>query len=153
MKKTLLSGCLFLFLFLSNMKSSFAQTGQVWVTISNPDHVPFSRGDSIFSSNDSTFNEYLRILNIFSVQKALPASRKKELQQVYELTCNCPQTELETNLSNFVSAVSGVFPAPKYDTLHTPNDYNLVPGINNYALNLINAQTAWDITTGDSNVV
>jgi pimeloyl-ACP methyl ester carboxylesterase len=39
MKKTLLTSCLFLFFFISNKTSSFAQTGQVWVTISNPDNV------------------------------------------------------------------------------------------------------------------
>lgn len=130
-----------------------AQNGKVWVTIANPNDVPYYSTDSSLISNNALFNQYIQSLQIVSVSKPLPSSRKRELQMVYELECNCTQTLLEETLRSQVPAVSGVYPAPVYDTLHTPNDYSLPLGINNYALNIINAQQAWDITTGDSAVV
>ena len=131
----------------------FSQSSKVWVTISNEEHIPFYASDGRLISRDSVFNLYINSLDIVSCDQALPSSRNKSLRKVYELSSNSNQNDLENSLRNFVTAVSGIYPAPVYDTLHTPNDYNIVPGINNYALNLINSQTAWDITLGDSNVV
>lgn len=145
-----------LFPFLITLLVSFgsvAQNGQVWATISNSDNVPFVNQQGSLVSNDSAFNEFIQSLNIISVKQALPSSRREDLLKVYEITCNCPQSILENTFNNSVSAVSRVYPAPKYDTLHTPNDFNLITSVNHYALNLINAQSAWDITKGDSNVI
>ncbi len=151
MNRLKLCCCLFLLHLIINHQG-FSQS-KVWVTIQNVDHVPYQSTNRQLISNDSVFNVYINSLNIFSCTQALPSSRNKMLQKVYELTSSSSQNELEQTLTNYVRAVSGVYPAPIYDTLHTPNDYTLVAGINNYALNLINAQTAWDITLGDSNVV
>ncbi len=137
---------------ISVLPQVFSQS-KVWVTIQNENHVPYQSTNRQLISNDSVFNVYINSLNIFSCTQALPSSRNKMLQKVYELTSSSSQEELEQTLTNNVHAVSGIYPAPIYDTLHTPNDYSIVPGINNYALDLINAQTAWDITKGDSNVV
>jgi subtilisin family serine protease len=130
-----------------------SQSSKVWVTILNDEYVPFYTTDRKLISKDSVFNNYINLLGISSCNQALPSSKNKMLLKVYELSSNSSQYELENTLQNFVSAVTGVYPAPVYDTLQTPNDYNIVPGINNYALDLINAQLAWDITQGDSNVV
>jgi hypothetical protein len=143
----------FLLLILFFLPKLYSQSSKVWVTILNDEHIPFFTTDRELTSRDSIFNLYINTLDIFSCSQALPSSRNKSLRKVYELTSNSSQTDLENSLRNFVSAVSGIYPAPVYDTLHTPNDYNIVPGINNYALDLINAQSAWDITKGDSNVV
>ncbi len=143
--------CLFLLHLIFNHQG-FSQS-KVWVTIQNENHVPYQSTTRQLFSNDSVFNVYINSLNIFSCTQALPSSRNKMLQKVYELTSSSSQNELEQTLTNYVHAVSGVYPAPIYDTLHTPNDYAIVAGVNNYALNLINAQSAWDITKGDSNVV
>ena len=130
-----------------------AQTAKVWVTIPNESDVPYLTTDSLLQSNDSVFNAYIHSLHIFSCEKALPSSRIDKLQHVYEISCHCSFIELKSNLANHVNAVSGVERAPEYDTLHIPNDYNLTTSVNNYALNLINAPSAWDLTKGDSNVV
>lgn len=140
-------------LILSFCLATQAQQGKVWVTIANRDLVPFFGDNRELQSKDSILNEKIKSLSIIHCEQALPASKRKALQMVYELTCNCSQTELELVLSTQVPALSQVLPAPVYDTLQTPNDYSLVTNVNNYALNLINAQTAWDITTGDTNVV
>ena len=135
--------------------ASKAQTpnSRVWVTIQNENNVPYFNQRSQLISSDSLFNYYIQSIGIISCKKALPSSRKPELQKVYELTCNCTLTTLKSNLTNHVQVVSGVESAPIYDTLHIPNDFNLDPYVDNYALNLINAPAAWDITKGDSNVV
>lgn len=143
--------CLFLLQLIITHRG-FSQS-KVWVTILNENHIPYQSTTRQLISNDSVFNVYINSLNIFSCTQALPSSRNKMLQKVYELTSSSSQDELEQTLTNNVHAVSGVYPAPIYDTLHTPNDYSIVPWVNNYALDLINAQTAWDITKGDSNVV
>ena len=150
--KHLKSVYFFLLLNISVLPQVFSQS-KVWVTIQNENHVPYQSTNRQLISNDSVFNVYINSLNIYSCTQALPSSRNKMLQKVYELTSSSSQDELEQTLTNNVHAVSGIYPAPIYDTLHTPNDYSIVPGINNYALDLINAQTAWDITKGDSNVV
>lgn len=151
MNRLKLCCCLFLLHLIINHQG-FSQS-KVWVTIQNENHVPYQSTTRQLVSNDSVFNVYINSLNIFSCTQALPSSRNKMLQKVYELSSSSTQNELEQTLTNFVLAVSGVYPAPIYDTLHTPNDYSLVAGVSNYALDLINAQTAWDITKGDSNVV
>ena len=153
MKSTTIKVLLPALLMLGATCFSSAQESRVWLTIGDNMAVPYQDSDGRLRSDDSTFNHYINTLGIFNCKKALPASRMSELQKVYELTCNCTLSELTSVLNNQVSVVSGVYPAPIYDTLHTPNDYSLSLGINNYALNLINAQQAWDITKGDTNVV
>lgn len=131
----------------------FPQSGKVWVTIPDTSDVPYLNADQLLVSNDSVFQQYIQSLSIISSRKVFPASRWKELQQVYELECMCSQNDLRNVLSQSVPSLTGIENAPVYDTLHTPNDYNLSLGVNNYALALIQAEQAWDITKGDTNVV
>ena len=152
MNRIFTASSLLVFILLTSIKG-LSQTSKVWVTISNNNNVPVLSNNRQLISGDSVFNQYIQSLGIFSCEKALPSSRNIKLQKVYELSATADQDELEFALTNYVNAVSGVLPAPVYDTLHTPNDYTIVSGINNYALDLINAQQAWDITKGDSNVV
>lgn len=150
-KPLLIAGFLLLGFF--KIELAQAQSAQVWATISNIDDVPVVGSDGTLFSSDSVLNSYLQSLRIFSCERAIPASKRRELQQVYELSCHCPITELQATLSSQVPALSRVERAPKFDTLHTPNDYTLTSYVNNYALNLINAPAAWDLTKGDTNVV
>ncbi|MFM7710517.1 MAG: S8 family serine peptidase [Ferruginibacter sp.] len=143
--------CLLTALSLSNNIN--AQTTKAWISIPTEAAVPYYTSDSSLVSNDVTFNQYIQSLGIFSSRQALPASRNPLLQQVYEIQCHCTLNELKSTLTQMVPSVTQVEKAPQYDTLHTPNDYSLSLGVNNYALNLINAQQAWDITTGNPNVI
>ena len=63
---------------------------------------------------------------------------------VTKLTCS--------TLTNNVQALSGIEYAPKYETLDIPNDYTTIISPSAYALDLINAPAAWDITHGDTNI-
>lgn len=129
----------------------FAQEGKVWVRIKDQSNLPVSV-NGVLTSTDVTFNQAINTLNILSVQQALPASRSFILQNVYEITCECNSVELYTTLVNQVKVVSDVEYAPEYQTLDVPNDYNITYSTD-YALDLINAQAAWDLTHGNPNFV
>jgi hypothetical protein len=98
-----------------------------------------------------SFNEAIMSLNIKEVKKALSSSRNPSLLKVYEVTCECELEDLYATLTNNVSVVSKVEHGPNYQILATPNDYGL--NTSHYSLDLIGAENAWNITTGDVNVV
>ncbi|MEY3083859.1 MAG: hypothetical protein RL037_39 [Bacteroidota bacterium] len=129
---------------------SSAQQGKIWATIQNKD-IPVLANNRLLSNNIS-FNEAITNLNIVSIEKALPASKNEKLQHVYEITCTCNEADLYATLVNSVEVVSGETYAPEYETLNSPNDY-LTTFSSDYALDLIDAQGAWNITHGNSNVV
>jgi len=84
----------------------------------------------------------------FVIQKAFPSSRNRELLSVYEIQCNrCDEVDLYAAMHK-VPGLTGIEYAPQYETLQAPNDYYLTFS-NNWALDLINAQTAWTYTTGN----
>ncbi len=146
-RKTTLS----VFMILSLFSSISQQDSKVWLTIENENHVPYIGASGNLISNDIEFNAVISSLNITNVQKALPSSRNEMLQKVYEVSCNCDIVDLYTVLANEVNSVSKLEYGPQYQALATPNDYDLIP--NQYALNLIAAQDAWNYTIGDSNIV
>lgn len=128
-----------------------AQTGKVWVTINQAQNIP-TLVNGVLSSANASFNQAIQSLNITSVQKAMPAARSAKLQNVFEVTCNCNEVDLYTALVNNVNAVSAVEYAPAYLTLDTPNDYT-TSFTTDYALDLINAQGAWNLTHGNPNFI
>ncbi|NDB35086.1 MAG: T9SS C-terminal target domain-containing protein, partial [Flavobacteriia bacterium] len=119
--------------------------------ITDASAVPFVNADGQLVSNHNSLNAAIQQQGIVEVRAALPASRQAKLQRVYEFTCACSVNALSSALKE-VNVVEGIENAPNYQVLATPNDYNLGYA-NNYALDLINAQGAWDITTGNSNIV
>ena len=130
---------------------SFGQSeGKIWVTIKNSRVLPKIVGDEELVSSDPSFNKTIKQLNVKSVEKVFPASRTKELQAVYEITCDCDENLLGKEFKR-VKSVSRIEKAPKYVTLEEPNDYNLVTN-GTWALDLINANAAWGYTKGDSNI-
>ncbi len=105
----------------------------------------------IQASPSSHFDSLLQQYAVFDVHQAFPASRKSELLNVYELSCVCNQSDLITALST-TPGVSQPEPAFKPQLLYMPDDYNLVFNPD-YALDLINAPGAWQITQGDTSVM
>jgi hypothetical protein len=130
---------------------SFGQDeGKIWVTIKNTKVVPTIVGDEELVSSDPSFNKTMKQLNVKSVEKVFPASRTKELQAVYEITCDCDENLLGKEFKR-VKSVSRIEKAPKYVNLVEPNDYNLVTN-GTWALDLIGAQSAWAFTNGDTSI-
>ena len=84
----------------------------IWVKIPN------------YSSKNKEVSQSLSNFNITEIKQALPASRSKELQHVYQITCNCDVNDLlqlTSKNSLFVQPELG----PTYQTLDTPNDYSI----------------------------
>ena len=151
LKNSLRKTTLSVFMMLFSIVSLAQQDSKVWLTIENENNVPYINTSGNLTSNDVSFNNAISSLSIMSVEKALPSSRNEMLQKVYEVSCNCDVVDLYTVLTNEVNSVSKVEYGPQYQTLATPNDYDLVP--DHYALNLIGAPEAWNYTTGDSNII
>jgi hypothetical protein len=139
-----------IFTLILNIQSFNAQVGRVWATIENPSVLTSNTNNQI-NSNDSAFNSAIQNLNIISITKALPASRKPNLSNVFELSCTCDVNDLYATLVNQVPVLKGIEFAPNYENLNQPNDYNAT-FTSDYALDLIHAKEAWDLTTGNSNI-
>lgn len=142
---------LFALLFGLNFSNAFGQASRVWATITDAQAVPFTTQNGTLSSANPAFNVAIESASIQKVKQALPASKQEKLQNVYEITCDCSMDELTTTLAS-LSFIEGVETAPVYTPLYTPNDYNFNLA-NNYAMNKINAQGAWDVTHGNSSFI
>jgi hypothetical protein len=117
---------------------SFGQKSSVWVTVENVEQL--NRNPQFQSiTSDNNFDVEFR--------QALPSSKQEYLLNVYEFVCNGDATDLYVALHK-VSGLKGIEYGPTYETLSLPNDYSLLY-TTNWALNLINAETAWSFTTGN----
>lgn len=107
-----------------------AQKTKIWLTVND-----VSQLGTISSQFDISYSK-----------KALPDSRMEKLQKVYEIEINGDYSEF----INFVNK-SKSFTQPEviedFTLLYEPNDYNLMFP-EDYALDLINAKEAWDVTSG-----
>lgn len=115
------------------------QSNNVWVKIPN------------YESKRELVLQSLSTLNVTNVKKAAPASRNKELQDLYQIDCNCDVNDLLVATSKLTNIFVKPEIGPKYETLYTPNDLSIY--YFDYALNSINAEQAWDITKGDTSIV
>lgn len=131
------------------LNCSVAQEGKIWVKINN--NSTFALSEKGVSANEPAVQKLINEFKITHIEKAVPASRKIYLQDLYEITCNCNDQLLLAELKKMKAIFENPVIGPKYEMLYTPNDYSLVT-TNDYALNLINAQAAWDITKGDSSI-
>ena len=135
-----------------NYENNKAQEGKVWTRINNFNATGISTVNGQVVSTNPTINNMIDDLNITSIAQALPAARTEGLKNVYEIACNCDENVLLQEVARLSTVFTNPELAPVYEVLNTPNDY-YATFTNDYALNLINAQTAWDVTTGDSSVV
>jgi hypothetical protein len=130
---------------------SIGQVSKVWAQINDTTAIPTRATNGQLSSTDNAFNSMIAAISITNISQALPDSKQEKLQRVYEIECACSEEVLMNSLKS-VAVISGIEAAPNYQVLYTPNDYNL--GLaNNYALDLINAEGAWDITQGNASFI
>ena len=112
--------------------TTFAQNN-VWVTIPNIESV----------------RTELQTLNITSVEKAFPSSKNQTLQNVYELQSNVSSSVIVETLKNRKDLFINPEVGPNYQTLETPNDYNVIVP-NQWALDMIGSKDSWDLAKGNS---
>ncbi|MEX2484597.1 MAG: S8 family peptidase [Brumimicrobium sp.] len=121
-------------LFLTLIVSAFAQSNIIWVTI----------------NQTQKLSEIERMFDVNEAKKALPASKNENLQNVYEINVNNDYDALMKYLNNNDGFSNPVL-IEDFELLFEPNDYNNNFS-NNYALDLINAKDAWNITKGSPGV-
>lgn len=126
-------------------------TGSVWVTVNDPAILPQHDDNGNLRSSSPDFQAMIESYNITSVSQALPSSRKEELLKVYEVRCNCNSDDLIGEMLKSHIGLHKPEPGPEYELLYTPDDYSIVFS-DDYALELINAEGAWEITHGDTTV-
>lgn len=132
--------------------NSFAQNGIIWTNTQNVNDLDIHyENDKIFSGNEK-IQTLIEDYSINKIEKAVPSSRRKSLQNLVEITCNCDETDLLIAVSKLNEIFEQPEIGPHYETLFTPDDYSTAFP-DDYALNLINAEKAWDITHGDSSII
>lgn len=120
----------------------FAQQHTYWFKVEDP---------NIFNST-----EWINLsaqLGLGKPIQALPSSRNIELSKVYEISAPLEINQLKSAFSSLGNQIYGIERGPDYQPLFVPNDMNFQPGISDYALNLIKAPQAWDLTQGDDSVI
>jgi len=130
-----LSVCIFL------GTTAFAQQNSLW----------FKADPSVFTN--PSWEVLTKELNLTLPVQALRASRNPELQKVYEVQGDCDLAAFKSACTIFGGKIYSIERGPTYTPLFAPNDLNFQAGISDYALTLINAPQAWDLTQGDDSVV
>lgn len=141
-----------LFVLMSSSFNSLAQNGIIWTKTQNFNDLGiYEQNNKVFSS-DEKIQTLIDTYSIDKIQRAVPASRKRALQNLVEITCNCDEIDLLIAISKLTETFNNPEIGPHYSTLELPNDYT-VAFTEDYALDLINAKNAWDITHGDSSII
>lgn len=139
MKKIIINlSLLALGLIMSNIVT--AQNSSVWATVESLETL---KQDEAFQSLEQELN--------LTYEQALPSSRQKHLQKVYEFKCDCDEVDLYVSMHK-VNSVKKIEYGPKYESLSEPNDYNILNSNTSWHLDLINAQLAWQFTTGGADI-
>ena len=130
---------------------TFSQESKLWVRFDNPGFLPHFNSDGRLLSTSEDLNDLISVNNMTGFIQVLPNSKSENLQNVYEVSFLGNSLDVSNSLSK-LPFVGLVEEAPNYQVLYTPDDYNVTLGAD-YALNLINAQGAWDISQGSDSVV
>lgn len=138
--------------FSSSLNAQEQETALVWARIPAIEQLKLIKTEGKLTSVNPAVQQLITDYTILSIEQAVPASRQSVLQEVYELSCQCNEHDLLAAVARIPNVFEGPELGPKYTPLYEPNDYSLVY-TTDYALDLINAQSAWDVTTGDSSVI
>jgi len=131
---------------------SVAQHGVIWTEVQDIRTLEIKEENNKLYSSNTDVQQLINSYSIYQFELAVPNSRKSKLQNVVEVRCDCEETDLLIAMSKLKSVFLNPEIGPHYETLMLPDDYSIAFS-DDYALNLINAQEAWDITTGDSSIV
>lgn len=144
---------IFLLLILCSIPAFTQDNVAVWATVE--DATILKSQNNSQESTKYVSQKLQKLVTLFKINDIIPAfpnSKDENLKKVYEFQCNCNTAYLTQALSNFGPSITKPEEAPKYELLDQPNDYNLAFATD-YALDLINAKDAWEISKGDSSIV
>ena len=146
--------CLLAFFLMANF--SFSQESKLWVRFDNTVFLPHVNSVGRLISTSEELNQLINDNGMTGFIQALPDSKSKNLQNIYEVSFFGNNEDVSISLSK-LPFIGLVEKAPDYQVLYAPNDYNIALSYNDtidqYALDLINAQAAWDLSHGSDSVV
>lgn len=98
-------------------------------------------------------NNLINSYKIYSYKKVFTNSKKSSLQNTYLIECN--DEKLMNELILKYKHIYPIVESAEVELLHIPNDFGSTGGalIDQEELNYIKAPDAWDITTGNINVI
>ena len=130
------------FLATLTMNAALAQQTTYWFKVESPE-----------AFRSEVWAEFSESVHASTPKQALPASRRKELQKVYEIKAQSDMATVQAKFKSLGTSFYSLERGPEYQPLYNPNDLFLQMGASNYALSLINAPQAWDLTHGDDSVI
>lgn len=126
-----------------------AQYNSVWARIYDDVQIPTALPNGTIAAANGSFASALSQVGVNGIVQALPNSKNEQLLNVFSFQCTCDESALTQTLRNFPSIVAEIERAPEYHTLYIPNDYHAAFS-SNYALDLIKAPQAWDLSHSSS---
>lgn len=165
MKKNLLLITLFVLITALHLIAQTYEKGQLYVYVLNSNSIPtfVKDGDkTVVQCSNQELQSILTQFEVNSFERAFPIvdnfaqTEKYDLERVYLLKCNGDESALAFELNNnFRTEYDYSETVPYFELAATPNDYHLLDNVlgPNYALDIINAKDAWDISTGSSNTI
>lgn len=127
-----------------------AQEGVIWTRIPNASELLIQNDDQLVT-RDHQFNSLISEYNVTEIFPAASNSKNPVLKELYQLNCNCDEQDLLKAVSELPQLFVNPEIGPHYELLFHPDDINIMFPTD-WALEKINAMSAWDITTGSSDI-
>jgi hypothetical protein len=139
--------------------------GKLYVRVQDESAIPefrFENGLVDIILQDEDLRGVMLDFEVYSFERAFPIidsvifNNKYNLDRVYLLECAGDEAGLMNTLNDLYSHYYDLIELIPIPVLaYTPNDYHLLDNIldPNYALDIINAKDAWEITKGDESVL
>lgn len=139
--------------------------GQLYVCVANeagiPDFTDQGGGSVLVQMNNTDLENYFNQYGVYSFERSFPVvdsfpnPYKYDLDKVFTLKCTGDEEQLMLSIQDQEEGLySYVELIPVYYPVHTPDDYHLLDATlgTNWALDLINAEQAWNYTQGEPNI-
>jgi hypothetical protein len=135
-------------------------SGELYLTVDDFEAIP-TKVKGGWALEDDDLQDLFDEFDLVSFTQAFPAIEEFSLgsrfglDSVYHVSCDCDETVLAHYLDSiFPQYYSGIEQIPENIPTATPNDYHLQDGSNGatWSLDLIEAEDAWNITTGNSDI-
>jgi subtilisin family serine protease len=139
--------------------------GQLYVCVAEeagiPDLIDQGGGAVLVLMDNSDLENYYNQFGVYSFERSFPIvdsfpnAYKYDLDKLYTLKCTGDEKKLMRLIQNQTDGIYHyVEQIPVYYPVHTPNDYHLLDATleTNWALDLINAEQAWNYTQGDPDI-
>jgi hypothetical protein len=149
--QTVVKSLAFLFVLLVSL-TVVGQENKIWTRVSNFDALEINTEATNFVSSNVKVNRLLEQFNVTSFSKAVPSSKSLLLQDLYEIECACNAHDLLKAISLSPELFIQPEIGPNYQVLEDPNDISMAFAYD-YAIHLIKAPQAWELTQGDPTIV